>query len=365
MSATTSKWVLAINPGSTSTKIALFENEVERYKMSLDHSTEELQKFKFVNEQYEFRKQSILDYLKEINFDIKNLSAVAGRGGGLPSVKSGAYTVNDRMLKRLAERPQGEHASNLGAKLAYEIAAPLGKPAFIYDSVAVNELDEIARISGMPEIERNPLTHALNMRAQAIKYAKSIGKAHKDLSLIVAHLGGGITMSLHRDGHMVDIVKDDEGPFSAERTGGLPSGELVKVCFNGKHDFVEMDRKIKGRGGLVAYLGVNDARKVQDMIAAGDEKAKLIYSAMGYQVAKGIGQLAAVAKGKVDCIILTGGNAYSKILSEQIVGMIDWIAPVEVYGGENELESLAMGALRVINGEEEPNEYDEATDNGK
>ncbi|NTV89836.1 MAG: butyrate kinase [Clostridiales bacterium] len=359
-----SKWVLAINPGSTSTKIALYENETERYKMSLDHQTEEIQKYKTVNEQYEFRKQEILNYLNEIGFDIKKLSAVSGRGGGLPSVKSGAYTVNDRMLKRLAERPQGEHASNLGAKLAFEIANPLGKPAFIYDSVAVNELDEIAKISGMPEIERNPLTHALNMRAQAIKYAKKVGKAHKDLKLIVAHLGGGITMSYHSGGKMVDIVKDDEGPFSAERTGGLPSAELVKYCYKSGLDFSGMDKKIKGKGGLVAYLGVNDARKVQDMIAAGDERAKLIYSAMGYQVAKGIGSLAAIAKGKVDCIILTGGNAYSKILVEQITDLVSWIAPVEIYGGENELESLAMGALRVINGEETPNEYDEETDKG-
>jgi butyrate kinase len=361
MSMEKSHWIVVINPGSTSTKIALYENNVERYRKSLDYSTEEINKYKTIYEQYPFRRDSILDYLKEINFDIKQLSAVAGRGGALPALKSGAYIVNDLMIERL-KKLTSVHASTLGAMLALEIARPLGIPAYIYDAVSVDELQDVARLSGVPEIPRIVRAHVLNMRAVAFKCAEKLGRPYKDLNLIVAHLGGGITMSVHSNGRMIDVVKDDEGPFSPERSGSVPCIELVDCCYSGKWDYLTAARKIKGQGGLVAYLGTNDVRKVEEMIRNGDEYAKLVFSTMAYQIAKSIGSLMPVVKGKADRIILTGGVAHSKMLTEQIADMVDFIAPVEIYPGENELESLALGTLRVITGREQPHEYDKETD---
>lgn len=348
--------ILALNPGSTSTKIALYEDMKEICKKNIEHSNEEIEKYKSVADQYEMRYKAIIKFLDEINFDVKDLSTVVGRGGLLPPVKSGAYRVNEAMVDRLKNRPVVEHASNLGAIIAYEIAEPLKIPSFIYDSVAVDELEDIARISGMADIERKSFSHALNMRAVAIKVAKELGKDYNDMNLIVTHLGGGISVSIHKKGKMIDIVSDDEGPFSPERSGRVPCKDLIGMCY--QEDKNVMKKKLRGKGGLISYLGTNSALDVEKKIAEGDEKAKLIYEAMAYQIAKGIGELATVVYGEVDRIIITGGIAYSKMMTEWLKKRVEFIAPVEIVPGENELESLAFGSLRVLKGEEKAREYD-------
>ncbi|SHK31437.1 butyrate kinase [Paramaledivibacter caminithermalis] len=348
--------ILAINPGSTSTKIAIYEDTREICKKTIEHPIGEIEKYKNVAEQYEMRHKAIMEFLNEIRFDVKELSAVVGRGGLLPPVKSGAYRVNKAMVDRLKYRPVVEHASNLGAIIAYEIAEPLAIPSFIYDSVAVDELENIARISGMADIERKSFSHALNMRAVAIKVAKNLRKDYKNMNLIVTHLGGGISISVHRKGKMIDIVSDDEGPFSPERAGRVPCKDLINMCY--EYDKNTMKKKLRGKGGLVSYLDTNSALEVEDKIKNGDKKAKLIYEAMAYQIAKGIGELATVIYGDVDRIIITGGIAYSKMMTEWIKKRVEFIAPVEIVPGENELESLALGTLRVLKGEEKAREYD-------
>ncbi len=348
--------ILALNPGSTSTKIALYEDMKEVCKKNIEHSNEEIERYKNVADQYEMRYKAIMEFLDEINFDVKELSAVVGRGGLLPPVKSGAYRVNEAMVERLRNRPVVEHASNLGAIIAYEIAEPLKIPSFIYDSVAVDELEDIARISGMVDIDRKSFSHALNMRAVAIKVAKELGKDYNDMNLIVTHLGGGISVSVHKKGKMVDIVSDDEGPFSPERSGRVPCKDLINMCY--EEDKNVMKKKLRGKGGLISYLGTNSALDVEKKIAEGDGGAKLIYEAMAYQIAKGIGELATVVYGEVDRIIITGGIAYSKMMTEWIKKRVEFIAPVEIVPGENELESLAFGSLRVLKGEEEARVYD-------
>ncbi|MEA3423342.1 MAG: butyrate kinase [Bacillota bacterium] len=348
--------ILAINPGSTSTKLAIYENENELYKTNIIHSNEELEKYPNIADQYEMRYESIMDFLKEASIDTHELAAVVGRGGLLPPVKSGAYLVNEKMVNRLKNNPVVHHASNLGAMIAFAIAKAVGVNSYIYDSIAVDELEDIARITGLKEVKRKSLVHTLNMRAIAIKTAKESNKDYNSTTAIVAHLGGGITISLHKNGKMIDIVSDDEGPFSPERSGGLPGKDLVSMCY--KNDIGTMKKKLRGKGGLTSLLNTNNTLEVQKMIDGGDENARLIYEAMAYQVAKGIGELATVADGKIDHIILTGGIAYSEIFTSWIKKRVEFIAPVIIVAGENELESLAQGALRVLTGEEKANIYD-------
>ncbi|MNM87941.1 Butyrate kinase 2 [compost metagenome] len=351
--------ILVINPGSTSTKIALYENEKEVFCETLDHPTEEVDKYNSIQEQFEMRKECVLLCLKDKGYKVEELAAVVGRGGMLPSVKSGAYKVNDKMVDRLRNNPVIEHASNLGAIIAYEIANSIGISSYIYDSVRVDELEDIARISGMPEIQRSSTSHALNSRAMAMKVAEQYGKKYSDMNFIVAHLGGGISVSVHKKGSMVDIIADDEGPFSPERSGRVPCKELIDLCFSGKYDKKTMSKKLRGNGGIKAYLNTVDAREVEKMINEGNEKAKLVYEAMAYQVAKGIGELATVVKGQVDYIVITGGIAYSKLMTGMIKERVEFIAPVEIKAGENEMKSLALGTLRVLKNEEQYREYAE------
>lgn len=347
--------ILAINPGSTSTKIAIFENETEKFKTNITHSNDEIEKYNKIADQYQMRYEAIINFLNEINFNIKELSAVVGRGGLLPPVKSGAYQVNDKMVETLKNNPVVEHASNLGAIIAYEIAKSTNIPAYIYDSVAVDELQDIARISGMADIKRKSLSHALNMRAVAINTAKEMNKKYDEMNFIVAHLGGGMSVSVHEKGKMIDIVSDDEGPFSPERSGRVPCKDLINLCY--EYDKNTMKKKLRGNGGLVSYLGTNNAIEVEEMIKNGDEKAELIYKAMAYQIAKGIGELSTVVDGKVDAIVITGGIAYSNMMTEWIKKKVEFIAPVVIVPGENELESLSLGTLRVLKGEEEARVY--------
>jgi butyrate kinase len=351
------KRILAINPGSTSTKVALYADKEVIFVETLDHPVEDLKKFERVQDQFDFRKDVIVALLKENDIALESLDAIVGRGGLLPPVKSGAYKVNEAMVDRLKNNPVVEHASNLGALISYEIAEKLGIGAYIYDSVAVDELSDIARISGIPSIKRSSLSHALNARAMAHKYAEQVGRPYEEMNLIVAHLGGGISISAHEKGKMIDINSDDEGPFSPERAGRVPCGKLVDLCYSGQYDKRGMKKLFRGNGGLTAYLGTVDAREVQQMIDDGNEEARIVYEAMAYQVAKAIGELATVLKGKVDGVILTGGISYSKVMTDWIKERVDFIGPVEVLAGENELESLAFGTLRVLNGEEEARVY--------
>lgn len=351
--------ILAINPGSTSTKIAVYDNEKQILAKGIDHEASEIAKYEKIVDQFDMRKQEIINVLNENNIDIKTINAVVGRGGLLPPVKSGAYLVNDEMIDRLKNRPVVDHASNLGALISYEIAKEIGVNAYIYDSVAVDELIDIARPSGVKGMDRTCLSHALNSRAMAIKYSKENNKSYNDLNLIVAHLGGGITISVHEKGRMVDIVSDDEGPFSPERSGRIPCKKLIDRCFSGEYTHKEILKMIRGKGGVVSYLDTVDVREVEKMISEGNEEAKLIHEAMAYQVAKAIGELATVVSGNVDAIVVTGGIAYSKMITENIKNRVKFISHVEIMPGENELESLAFGTLRVLNKEEEARVYKE------
>lgn len=352
--------ILAINPGSTSTKFAVYEGEEQILAKTLNHSVEELSKFNSIVEQFEMRKGEIENTLKENNIELKTLDAVVGRCGGLPPVKSGAYLINEEMIDRLINRPTLDHASNLGAMISYSIANEIGVNSYIYDPVCVDESLNIAKVSGLKDIERICLTHALNTRAMAIKYAKLHKKKYNELNLIVAHLGGGISLNIHEKGRMVDFVSDEEGPFSPERAGKLPSKMLVDLCYSGKYTYEEMVKNIRGKGGMVSYLNTVNAQEVEQRINDGDEYAKLVYDALSLQVAKAIGELSVVVNGDVDAIIITGGIAYSKYITESISKRVKFIAPVEILPGENELESLAFGALRVLKGEEKATIYKES-----
>lgn len=351
--------MLIINPGSTSTKIGVYEDEKEILVETLRHSSEEIGSFEGIFEQFDFRKDVILNVLKEKNFDINTLDAIVGRGGLLKPIEGGTYAVDDAMLSDLKVGVLGQHASNLGGIIANAIGKLLGVPAFIVDPVVVDELMDVARISGMPEIERISIFHALNQKAVAKRYAKENNKKYEETNLIVAHMGGGISVGAHMNGRVVDVnnALDGEGPFSPERSGGLPVGDLAKMCFSGEYTLEDIKKKINGKGGFVAYLNTNDAKAVGENVEAGDEKSKLIFEAMGYQVAKEIGKCAAVLSGKVDAIILTGGIAYGKLMVKYIKERVEFICPVVVYPGEDELLALAEGGLRVLRGEEEAKEY--------
>lgn len=346
--------ILAINPGSTSTKIAVFENETSIFSQSIKHDTKEIQQFERIIDQFNFRHKTIIDAIDKAGIQLSDLHAVVGRGGMLKPIESGTYVVNDQMINDVRVATRGEHASNLGCVIAKEIAEQYGIPSFIVDPVAVDEMADIARYTGMPEIKRDSLFHALNQKAVALKASKDLGKPYKALNLIVAHLGGGISVGVHEKGRVVDVnnALDGDGPMSPERSGSVPLGPLYKMVFEGKHTLKEIKQKNYGKGGLVAYLGTNDGYEIQKRIEAGDTFAAFIYDVMLYQVAKEIGSCATVLKGDVDAIILTGGLAYDKVGMQTITSRVGFISPVLVYPGEDEMEALALGALRVLTKEE-------------
>lgn len=351
--------LLVINPGSTSTKIAVFDNEKNIFEKTLRHSVEELSNYETIFDQYEFRKNIILETLKENKMDINSLTGIVGRGGLLKPIEGGTYKVNKKMLEDLKVGVQGEHASNLGGIIAHEIAEELKIESFIVDPVVVDELSDIARISGLKEIERRSVVHALNQKAVARRHAKEKNKEYEDLNLIVVHLGGGVSVGAHKKGKIIDVSNalDGEGPFSPERSGGLPVGDLIKLCYSGEYTIDEMKTMIKGKGGMVSYLDTNDGMEVAKRIADGDEYAELIYHAMAYQVAKEVGSCSAVLKGEVDGILLTGGIAHDKLFTSWIEERVKFISEVYIYPGEDELGALAEGGLRVLKGEEKSKEY--------
>lgn len=359
--------ILAINPGSTSTKIAVFHDGTCIEVENLSHSNEEISKYTCIYQQKDMRTDTIMTWLKEKGISLEKLKAVVGRGGLLRPMPGGTYLVTEAMLKDLQEGIQGQHASNLGGIIAYDIAEPLNIPAFIVDPVAVDEIEDVARISGMPEITRRSLVHALNIKATSRKVCDKINKNMKTCSFIVAHLGGGISIVPLQYGRIIDVNNaNEEGPFSPERSGGLPAGDLVRLCFSGKYSYDDIKKKIMGRGGLIGYLGTNDGRVINKRIQSGDRGAELIYKALAYQISKEIASMATVLSGKVDRIVLTGGLAYDKLLTQWIEERVSFIAPVEVFPGENEMESLAQGAERVLKQQEEAKIYEnEVYINGK
>lgn len=350
---------LIINPGSTSTKIGVFEDETLLFEETLRHPTEEIVKYASIIDQKDFRKDIIVNFLKEKDCDIRSFDVIVGRGGLLKPIPGGTYAVSDALLADLRAGVQGQHASNLGGILAREIGDEIGVPSYIVDPVVVDELTEVARISGMPELPRRSIFHALNQKAVARRYAKEQGRKYEDLNLIVIHMGGGVSVGAHQKGQVVDVnnILDGEGAFSPERAGTVPVGDLIKLCFSGKYTEKELYKKICGNGGYNAYLGTNDARDVEKLAKEGDQKAQIVLDAFYYQLAKDAGAMAAVLNGKVDQIILTGGIAYSPLTRQKLEEKLGWIAPFTVYPGEDELLALAQGALRVMKGEEKAKEY--------
>lgn len=347
--------ILAINPGSTSTKIALFQDEKEVFVKNIHHSTEELKDFDKITEQFSFRKGIILKELEDASINIKDIDAVVGRGGLVKPIKSGIYEVNQTLLDDLKRGVSGEHASNLGGLIANDIAQFIGgeTKAFIADPVVVDEMADIARISGHIFFERVSIFHALNHKAVGRIYAQQKNKNYEDLNLVIAHMGGGTSVGAHKKGYVVDVnnALDGDGPFSPERAGGVPAGALIKLCFSGELTQDELKKQLVGKGGFVSYLGTNSGLDVENKALDGDTEAMLVFEAMGYQTAKEIGAMAAVLKGKVDAIILTGGLAYSKHLTKYISEMVEHIAPVHIQPGEDEMSALAMNGFWALTGE--------------
>ena len=349
---------LIINPGSTSTKIGVFEDETLLFEETLRHSTEEISQYASIVDQKDFRKKIITDLLTEKNFDVKSLNVIVGRGGMLKPIAGGTYAVTDELLHDLKIGKQGQHASNLGGILAREIGDEIGVPSYIVDPVVVDEMQDVARYSGVPELPRTSVFHALNQKAVAKRYAKETGKPYETLRLIVVHMGGGVSVGAHINGRIVDVFNalDGDGAFSPERAGAVPSGALIKMCFSGEYTEKEVYSKIVGKGGFNAYLGTNDMRNVNKM-AETDAHAAEVREAFLYQVGKDIGSMACVLEGKVDQIIVTGGIAYNADVVNNLKAKAEWIAPFTVYPGEDELLALTQGALRVMNGEEEAMTY--------
>ncbi|MCD4746054.1 MAG: butyrate kinase [Bacteroidales bacterium] len=352
--------VLAINPGSTSTKVAIYENETPVFLKNIKHSKEELEKFEKITDQFQFRKNLILNLLDEVEINPDTIKIVVGRGGLLKPIESGIYSVNEKMKHDLKNSPIGEHASNLGGLIADDIAGSLpDAKAYIANPVVVDEFEDIARIAGHPKFRRISIFHALNQKAVARQHAKSIMRKYEDLNLIVVHLGGGITIGAHKKGKVIDVNQglDGEGPFSPERSGTLPVGELIELCFSKEYSKKQIKKMVTGKGGLVAYLGTNNAYEAEQRAIDGDEEAKLLLEAMAYQVSKEIGAMSTVLKGQVDGILITGGIANSKWFVNLIIERVHRIAPTHVYPGEDEMRALAYNGLRIIRGETKAKEY--------
>lgn len=352
--------ILAINPGSTSTKFAVYFDTECVLNKTIRHSFDDLFHYENIIDQFDYRKGLIIDALVQEGIEVDSIKFVIGRGGLTYPVESGIYRVNNLMLQHVRDGIMGQHASNLGPLLADFIALQIpGAQAFIADPVVTDELEEVARVSGHSGFERRSIFHALNQKATARAHARKTGKTYEELNLIVAHLGGGISVGAHKKGRVVDVnnALNGEGPFSPERSGTLPAGQLIEVCFSGKYSKSEVDRMVVGEGGFVSFLGTNSAQEVQKLAESGNEKAIFYQEALFYQVAKTIGEMAVVLEGKVDAILLTGGLAYNNKIEAYIKVKAGFIAPVFTYPGEDELEALAMNALRVALGEFKPKEY--------
>jgi len=351
--------ILVINPGSTSTKLAVYEGTKELLRQNITHTAQDLAVFSGVVDQLEYRFEQISCFLSDNQLTVRDFDCIAARGGLLKPIPSGTYQVNEAMLADLKAEERGSHASNLGGLLAERLAREASIPAYIVDPVVVDELDPVARITGRPEIMRISIFHALNQKAVAKRLALEIGRPYEELNLVVAHLGGGISVGCHKQGRIVEVnnALDGEGPFSPERSGTMQAGQFVALVQQQGWDQGQIAKALAGEGGLIAHLGTSDAREVEKRIAVGDEQARLVYDAMIYQVSRYIAAAAIPVQGKVDRIILTGGIAYSKYLTEKIEADVRFIAPVIVMPGEDELQALAEGAVRILSGQEQAKIY--------
>ena len=355
----TNHFILVINPGSTSTKLAIYHNDKEAASESASHSVEMLKSFAHIADQLDFRMKALDDFVASSGIDPAQIDAVVGRGGLLRPIPGGVYAVNDAMLSDLKTGIYGEHASNLGGLLAHAWASARNIPAFIVDPVVVDEMEEVARITGIPEIRRRSIFHALNQKAVARAVAAKLGESYLALNLIVVHLGGGISIGAHRKGRVIDVnnALDGDGPFTPERAGSVPAGQLVELCFSNEFDLNQMKKKLTGQGGLAAHLGSNDLRDIDARIDSGDAKAVQVFDAMVYAIAKWIGEMAVALKGEVDAIVLTGGMAKDSLLVQKLSSYISWIAQIEIVPGENEMHALALGCLRILMNEETALQY--------
>ncbi len=349
--------ILSVNPGSTSTKIAVYEEEHLLFAKNIEHPTEELAGFDTLFDQFDMRRRCVMQAVEENGVALGDLTAVVGRGGLLAPLNAGGYLVNQAMLTALTAPTVQTHASNLGAPIAYSIAQPLGIPAYIYDAVSADELLDVARITGIPEVRRESFCHVLNAKATARKVAKNLGGSYEAMNFIVAHIGGGISISAHENGRIIDVITADAGPFSPERSGSVPLEYIVNMCYSGQYAKKELMVKLKKNSGIKGLLGTNDCREVERRIAAGDSRAQAVYEAQAYQIAKGIGELAPTLCGKIDAVILTGGMAYSDYITGEVTRRVGYLGQVAVMPGENEMEALALGALRILRGEESCSVY--------
>jgi butyrate kinase len=353
-------FIIAINPGSTSTKIAVYRNKECIFEENIKHSAEDLAPFEKITDQFEFRKKAILARLDLVKFDREKVRVIMGRGGLVRPIESGVYRVNEKMKYDLVHSPVGEHASNLGGFIAEDLAKDFPHAdALICDPVVTDEMDEIAHVSGHPVFQRRSVFHALNQKATARRHSTAVGKKYEELNLIVVHLGGGISIGAHQNGRVVDVnhAIGGEGPFSPERAGGVSVIDAVKLAYSGKYTEKEFTKMLIGQGGLCAHLGTNNAYEVEQRVKNNDPQATLVYEAMAYQVSKFIGVMAVALKGKVDGILITGGIAYDKWFVGKLKEYAGWIGPFFIYPGENEMEALAMNSLRVVQGEVEVKEY--------
>ncbi len=350
--------ILVINPGGTSTKIGVFENDREILKENLTHTAGDLAPFPSVFDQFDYRRARILETLEKAGCELSSFQAVVGRGGLLKEITGGVYPVNQAMLDDLKNAVRGEHPSNLGAALAKGLADEAGLPSFVVDPVSVDEFDEVSRISGMSDIERPSWMHALNHKAVGRLVAKNLGGRYEDFRFIIAHLGSGISIAAHKYGRMIDGSGGrSNGPFSPERCGDLPAYPLIQLCYSGKYSHKEMVDKVSAKSGFYDYLGTKDLKEAEKRAEAGEAQAGLILEAFIYQTAKEISAYGAAFAGRVDRVILTGGIAYSQYVTEKIRDRVAYLAPVEVVAGEMEMEALALGALRVLSGGEEAKTY--------
>ena len=352
--------ILVINPGSTSTKVAVFGEYKEFFKTNISHSAEKLKEYKSIVDQYIFRKDAIIKIMNENNVNFDSIKCIAARGGLLKPGPSGVYAVNEKMVSDLKNCKYGEHASNLGAIIAYDLSKDYNIPAFIADPVTVDEMDKLAKFTGLKGLERRSIFHALNQKYIARKFSKENNKKYEDLNLIVVHMGGGISIGVHKNGRVIDVnnALNGDGPYSPERAGTLPTLSLAGICFSNKYTKSEMLKNLAGKGGFVSHLGTNDAKEVENSSLNGDSKAKLIIDGMIYQISKGIGEASTVLGGKVDAIIFTGGIAKSEFITSEIKSYVDYIAPIFVYPGENEMEALSENVFRVLKGEIKPSIYE-------
>ena len=352
-------YMLVINPGSTSTKIAVYDNKTEVLNQTIRHDSEQIDKFENVIDQYGLRVETIEKILATKNIDISKFDVIVGRGGMLKPIPGGVWGINKLMLEDLRKAERGEHASNLGAVIAQDIANKIGVKAYIVDPVVVDELDDVARFSGIPEIERTSVFHALNQKASARKLADQLGKKYEDINLIITHMGGGVTVGAHKRGRVVDVTNGvyGEGPFSPERSGALPPEQVIKMCFSGKYTQAELIKKVHGKGGMAAYLGTADCRIVEEEARNGNKKCQQVIDAMAYQIAKEIGSMAVVLDGNIDGIVLTGGLAFYTELMDKISAKIKFIGKVYVIPGENEMSALRDGVLMALEGRIPMHEY--------